>query len=203
MGVCSCIWLYVCQWVVILSHSLQSRRNEWDCTLASIRDRPLVEAVFFFFCFSLPFEMLDWAAAILTHLNQWTTVTSEETRQQCEWFRRMKMAWLCRLTGFCSAKTPPPPLAFYFSPHCQWVLCCTLKSHYHHPAVFPDEIHNIAVIMFSVVRVNIRRFSWDVWRRAEMGKAWGLGVDLFWAWTGECGSSLACCYDVFVVLDLM
>lgn len=30
----------------------------------------------------------------------------------------------------------------------------------------------------------------------------GDSVDL-WAWTGECGSSLACCYDVFVVLGLL
>lgn len=111
VDVCSSIPLYVCRWFVVLTQSsLQSRRNEWDCTLASIRARPLVVAVCMSsFIFSPSLKCLTGPQpSWLTWINEPCYLREDKA---AEWFRRMKMArWICRLMGggcFQSVRGPP------------------------------------------------------------------------------------------------
>lgn len=139
MDMFSCI----CRCVVILTQSsLQSRRNKRLYTSLQQRSPPSGGSVYRQFFFLLLSEVLNWAAAILTHLNQWTLLC-----EQCEWFRRMKMAWMHRLT------------CFVFSLNCQkarcsllsslpGVLCRTLKDTLPPSSSIPNKILDIAVTLF-------------------------------------------------------
>lgn len=74
-----------------------------------------------------------------------------------------------------------------------------------HPTVFTmkpsTSLYSLFPLCVWIFRRSFLRCAEKCGEEAEMGRN-GDGVDL-WAWTGECGSSLACCYDVFVVLGLL
>lgn len=205
-----------CRWFVILtqsSTSLQSSRVA--LTFTEVAPCWWLQAFLlsFFFFSSLSLKCSNWGCSHLDSPESMNPVTSRGD-QVAAWVIQKNENGPVNMSvdeGFCFQSTVSSVRRASPIPNCQECLCCALtKTHYHQSTVFSNEILNIAVTVVSVacvcVCVNIRRSflrcAEKVWRRSAKWEDTGMRF-IFEAWTGEYGSSLACCYDVFVVLDLL
>lgn len=142
-------------------------------TPAFIRARPLVVVAVCTGIFCPPHfsEMLDCAAAILTHLNQWTLLPQRRSCSSVSDSEEWKWP-----DEYACQRPPAVP------PNCQESSVAPSR-HVKPPSnSIYDETLNIAVLTFSVVCVNISpivsKMCWEMWRRSRNGKEWGWGWSL-------------------------
>ena len=176
---------------------------------------PLVIVCIGIFCLFVFFSFLLFLNAQLGHSHldspeSMTLVTWEEMGWQCEWFSGMKMAWwgfvfpsVLSETLFVTARsallhtqrhiTTQQYFRLNSQHRCINVSVCACVC------VYVGMYVSVCVCVCVCVCVHVCEYCWSfirlaekLWRgSAEMGRP-GDRVDL-WAWTGECGSSLACC----------
>lgn len=166
-GTCVVVSVFVFfRWVVLQSSSRAGESEIvppselaplwWMCIQAVFSSHP-------------PSEVLDWVWSHLDSPESRNPVTSEEARQQREWFRRWPdyVDWLGFVLSLCCREA-------------LWFLL-TARSALPHTrdtlppsSSIPDEILNIAVTVFPLcvnIRWSVSKMCWEMWRRStEIGR---------------------------------